>query len=84
MALYLNEVDFVQMKVQVRKYAVENLSWQKNSEILGKLVTDCESLEMNNESKVAANQIDQYKLPYFEKFRTIYYIAYDLHRFFKK
>jgi glycosyltransferase involved in cell wall biosynthesis len=84
MAIYLNEVDFAQMKLQVRKYAVENLSWHKNSEVLGKLVTECEPLEMNKESNMAANQIDQYKLPYFEKFRVIYYIAYDLHRFFKK
>lgn len=84
MATYLSETDLAEIKRQVREYAVDNLSWHKNSESLGRLVTDCKSLEINRESKNAANQIDQYKLPYFEKFRVIYYIAYDLHRIFKK
>jgi glycosyltransferase involved in cell wall biosynthesis len=84
MAIYLKETDFYQLKVHVRKHAIEHLSWQKNSESLAKLVSDCECLEINKESVRAANQIDQYKLPYFEKFRALYYIAYDLHRFFKK
>jgi glycosyltransferase involved in cell wall biosynthesis len=84
MAVYLEDVDFVQMKIQVREYATANLSWHKNSKNLVKLISDCEFLEINKDSKRAANQIDQYKLPYFEKFRPIYYLAYDLHRFFKK
>tara|TARA_B110000211_G_C14092689_1_gene560144 strand:- start:4822 stop:6069 length:1248 start_codon:yes stop_codon:yes gene_type:complete len=94
MAIYLYETglyetefkktDLAQMKAKVREYALENLSWQKNSACLARLVSDCEYLTINQESKFVANQIDQYKLPYFEKFRAFYYIAYDLHRFFKK
>lgn len=84
MALYLDNVDFIKMRQQVRDYAVENLSWIKNSACLGKLVLDCESLIIDKESEQAANQIDQYKLPYFENFRAIYYLAYDSHRFIKR
>jgi len=84
MTIYLGKVDFTQMKQQVREYAVDKLSWNKNSKCLGELVTNCESLIINKESEQVANQIDQYKLPYFGKFKVIYYIVYDLHRFFKK
>jgi len=84
MDLYLGEIDFTQMKQKVRKYAVDKLSWNKNSKCLGDLVTNCEFLVINKESEQVANQIDQYKLPYFEKFKLIYYIAYDCHRFYKK
>ncbi|GAA0815233.1 hypothetical protein GCM10009111_13230 [Colwellia asteriadis] len=84
MSSYVNDIDFVQLKEQVRAYAVNNLSWHENSKSLGSLVTTCESLDINTNSVDAANQIDQYKLPYFERFRYIYYLAYDLHRFFRK
>ena len=60
------------MKQQVREYAVNNLSWFKNSEQLSDLISDCKSLEIHEESKKTANQIDQYKLPYFERFKVIY------------
>lgn len=84
MALYLDDVDFTEMKQRVREYALDKLSWKKNSECLGELVINCQSLTINQDSKQVANQIDQYKLPYFERSRAIYYIAYDLHRLIKK
>ena len=84
MALYLKDVDFISMKQQVREYAVNKLSWSKNSEQLNHLISECESLKINEESKKIANQIDQYKLPYFERFKVIYYMVYDLHRLINK
>tara|TARA_B110000093_G_scaffold174722_1_gene208287 strand:+ start:2053 stop:3276 length:1224 start_codon:yes stop_codon:yes gene_type:complete len=84
MSRYLIGLDFLSLKKQVREFALENLSWRENSRILGELVITCESLSINQESQATANQIDFYKLPYFEKLRLGYYLAYDIHRFVKK
>lgn len=83
MNTYLADIDFSVLKSKVRAYAEKNLSWHDNSKCLGTLVTQCELLSVDSASKAAADQIDQYKLPYFEKLRYIYYVAYDLHRFLK-
>lgn len=84
MSIYLNEEDFIPLKEKVREYALQHLSWKRNSACIGELVTNCESLSINKESETAANQIDLYKLPYFERLRLIYYLAYDIHRLIKK
>ena len=84
MAYYLNDVDFLSLKDQVRDFAVQKFSWKQNSKILGELVTTCESLRINPDSKASADQIDFYKLPYFEKLRPVYYFVYDIHRLVKK
>lgn len=84
MSTYLNDLDFHLLKDKVRKFALQNFSWQENSRCLGELVMTCESLPSNKDSEVVAHQIDFYKLPYFEKLRPIYYFAYDIHRLIKK
>ncbi|WP_448563824.1 glycosyltransferase family 4 protein [Thalassotalea ganghwensis] len=84
MALYLTDYDFQKIKPLVREYAESKLSWQKNSQCLGDLVLECQSLPAPQASRLAADKIDQYKWPYFEKLRLLYYFAYDVHRLLKK
>ncbi|RZQ54945.1 glycosyl transferase [Pseudoalteromonas phenolica] len=68
------------IRENVRSHALDNLNWAHNSEVLGKLVNECTALEIDEKALSCANRRDYYAVPYFHKFKWLYYIAYDLHR----
>ncbi|MEK9569603.1 MAG: glycosyltransferase [Paracoccaceae bacterium] len=72
------------IKKRVRSHAEEKLSWEKNSTQLHALIEGCEQYAIDPASIKTASAIDFAKLPYFENFKWVYYLLYDIHQIFKK
>ncbi|PCK33631.1 glycosyltransferase family 4 protein [Pseudoalteromonas piscicida] len=75
------DYDMSFVKDSVRNFALEHFDWEKNALALGCLIEECKNISIDDKALECANLRDYYAVPYFNKLKNVYYLAYDLHRF---